>query len=74
MLAPQWCALIEEQKPDVLVHLAFVVTHARRGVDAPDQRRGNQEDVLGRQGSWVRQLVVASSASAYGAFVDNRFR
>ena len=72
MLAPQWCALIEEQKPDVLVHLAFVVDPMRdEGLMRRINVEGTKRTFSAAKAAGVRQLVVASSASAYGAFVDN---
>jgi UDP-glucose 4-epimerase len=72
MLAPQWCALIEEQKPDVLVHLAFVVDPMRdEGLMRRINVEGTKRTFSAAKADGVRQLVVASSASAYGAFVDN---
>ena len=72
MLAPEWDSRIEEQKPDVLVHLAFVVNPMR---DEALMRRinveGTRRTFAAARAAGVKHLVVASSATAYGAFPDN---
>jgi UDP-glucose 4-epimerase len=72
MLAPEWRQRIEEQKPDVLVHLAFVLNPMH---DEALMHRinveGTEKTFAAALAAGVKQLVVASSATAYGAFPDN---
>ena len=65
--------LLEREQPDVLVHLAFIFGNPIR-----DEARMYEIDVAGTQAvlqaasdAGVGQVLVASSASAYGAFPDN---
>jgi UDP-glucose 4-epimerase len=64
--------LLEREQADVLIHLAFVLNPLR------DEARMYDIDVNGTQAvlqaaseAGVRQVLVTSSASAYGAFPDN---
>jgi UDP-glucose 4-epimerase len=63
---------IERDRPDVLIHLAFLLNPIH------DQDRMYQVDVGGTQNvleaaevAGVQQVLVTSSATAYGAFPDN---
>jgi UDP-glucose 4-epimerase len=64
--------VIEREKPDVLIHLAFLLNPIH------DEHRMYEVDVGGTQNvldaaeaAGVRQMLVTSSATAYGAFPDN---
>ena len=64
--------LFESERPDAVVHLAFVLNPIR------DEHRMYDIDVNGTQNvleaateAGVEQLLVASSTTAYGAFPDN---
>jgi UDP-glucose 4-epimerase len=64
--------VIERERPDVLIHLAFLLNPIH------DEKRMYEVDVGGTQNvleaaeaAAVRQLLVTSSATAYGAFADN---
>jgi UDP-glucose 4-epimerase len=64
--------LVTREKPDVLVHLAFLLNPIH------DQDRMYEVDVGGTQNvleaaeaAGVQQVLVTSSATAYGAFPDN---
>src|ERR687897_988998 len=64
--------LLERERPDALVHLAFLLNPIR------DEARMYDIDVNGSlavlEAAWaagVGQVLVTSSASAYGAFPDN---
>jgi UDP-glucose 4-epimerase len=65
-------ALLEAERPDAVVHLAFVLNPIR------DEHRMYDIDVNGTHNvldaaaaAGVGQLLVASSTTAYGAFPDN---
>jgi UDP-glucose 4-epimerase len=65
-------ALLESERPDALVHLAFVLNPIR------DEHRMYDIDVNGTDNvleaasaAGIGQLLVASSTTAYGAFPDN---
>jgi UDP-glucose 4-epimerase len=65
-------SLLESERPDALVHLAFVLNPIR------DEHKMYDIDVNGTQNvldaaaaAGVSQLLVASSTTAYGAFPDN---
>lgn len=65
-------SLLEAERPDALVHLAFVLNPIH------DERRMYEIDVGGTQNvleaastAGVAQLLVTSSATAYGAYADN---
>ena len=67
-------ATVGEAKPDVVVHLAAIVTPGRR----PDRVRERAVDVGGSRNvlaacveHGVRRLVVSSSGAAYGYHPDN---
>jgi UDP-glucose 4-epimerase len=64
--------LVSSERPDVLVHLAFLLNPIH------DENRMYEVDVGGTQNvleaaeaAGVQQLLVTSSATAYGAFADN---
>src|ERR687891_1388373 len=64
--------LLERERPDALIHLAFLLNPIR------DEARMYDIDVNGTQAvleaasaAGVGQVLVTSSASAYGAFPDN---
>jgi UDP-glucose 4-epimerase len=72
MLSPDWSTIIEEENPDVLVHLAFVVDPMH------DESLMHRINVEGTKNTFeaaiaagVRHLLCLSSATAYGAFADN---
>jgi UDP-glucose 4-epimerase len=65
-------SLLESERPDAVVHLAFVLNPIR------DEHKMYDIDVNGTQNvleaatqAGVGQLLVASSTTAYGAFPDN---
>jgi UDP-glucose 4-epimerase len=65
-------SLLESERPDAVVHLAFVLNPIR------DEHKMYDIDVNGTQNvleaaaaAGVTQLLVASSTTAYGAFPDN---
>jgi UDP-glucose 4-epimerase len=65
-------ATIERDRPDVLIHLAFLLNPIH------DEDRMYQVDVGGTQNvleaaesAGTQQVLVTSSATAYGAFADN---
>jgi UDP-glucose 4-epimerase len=65
-------SLLESERPDALVHLAFVLNPIR------DEHKMYDIDVNGTQNvldaaaaASVSQVLVASSTTAYGAFPDN---
>src|SRR4051812_15367592 len=65
-------ALLERARPDVLVHLAFVLDpihdeHLMYDVDV----NGTQNVLDAAAAAGTQQLLVTSSAVAYGAFPDN---
>jgi UDP-glucose 4-epimerase len=69
---PRVAEVIERDRPDVLIHLAFLLNPIH------DQDRMYQVDVGGTQNvleaaesAGVQQVLVTSSATAYGAFPDN---
>jgi UDP-glucose 4-epimerase len=64
--------VIERERPDILIHLAFLLNPIH------DEDRMYQVDVGGTQNvleaaeaAGVGQMLVTSSATAYGAFADN---
>ena len=64
--------LIERDRPEVLVHLAFVLNpmhdeHAMYEIDVG----GTQNVLEAASAAETGQLLVTSSATAYGAFPDN---
>jgi UDP-glucose 4-epimerase len=65
-------ALMETERPDALVHLAFVLNpirdeHTMYDIDV----NGTQNVLEAAAAAGVGQLLVASSTTAYGAFPDN---
>src|SRR3954447_14622240 len=65
-------ALLEAERPDALVHLAFVLNpmrdeHTMYDIDV----NGTQNVLEAASAAGVGQLLVASSTTAYGAFPDN---
>jgi UDP-glucose 4-epimerase len=64
--------LMEAERPDALVHLAFVLNpirdeHTMYDIDV----NGTQNVLEAAAAAGVGQLLVASSTTAYGAFPDN---
>jgi UDP-glucose 4-epimerase len=65
-------ALIESERPDALIHLAFVLNPIRDEHKMYDIDVNGTENVLSAaSAAGVEQLLVASSTTAYGAFPDN---
>ena len=65
-------ALFERERPDAVVHLAFVLNpirdeHTMYDIDV----NGTQNVLDAASAAGVQQLLVASSTTAYGAFPDN---
>jgi UDP-glucose 4-epimerase len=65
-------SLLERLRPDALVHLAFILNpihdeHAMYDIDV----NGTQNVLEGASAAGNQQVLVTSSASAYGAFPDN---
>jgi UDP-glucose 4-epimerase len=65
-------ALLEAERPDALVHLAFVLNplrdeHAMYDIDV----NGTDNVLTAASAAGTQQLLVASSTTAYGAFPDN---
>jgi UDP-glucose 4-epimerase len=70
--SPELLSLLRDNRPQVLVHLAFIVNPLR------DEREMHDIDVRGTENvlraaaeAGVEHLVIASSSSAFGAFPDN---
>ena len=64
--------LIEREKPDVLIHLAFVLNPIHDEFRMYHIDVGGTQNVLeAAEAAGVQQLLVTSSATAYGAFPDN---
>jgi UDP-glucose 4-epimerase len=64
--------LLEAERPDALVHLAFVLNPMRDEQTMYDiDVNGTQNVLEAASGAGVGQLLVASSTTAYGAFPDN---
>jgi UDP-glucose 4-epimerase len=64
--------LFERERPDAVVHLAFVLNpirdeHTMYDIDV----NGTQNVLEAASAAGVEQLLVASSTTAYGAFPDN---
>ena len=64
--------LFERERPDAVVHLAFVLNpirdeHTMYDIDV----NGTQNVLEAASAAGVQQLLVASSTTAYGAFPDN---
>jgi UDP-glucose 4-epimerase len=65
-------ALLERDRPDALVHLAFILNPMRNEKLMYDIDVNGTHNVLEAAGSaGTPQVLVTSSASAYGAFPDN---
>jgi UDP-glucose 4-epimerase len=65
-------ALLEREQPDVLVHLAFVLNPMHDQDAMYDIDVGGTHNVLeAASAAGVGQVLVTSSATAYGAFPDN---
>lgn len=69
---PGLAALLQQARPDVVVHLAFVLNpiHNRRLMRDIDVN-GTANVLKAAAASGARKLIVASSATAYGAYCDN---
>jgi UDP-glucose 4-epimerase len=64
--------ILERERPDALVHLAFVLNpihdeHAMYDIDV----NGTHNVLAAASSAGVEQVLVTSSATAYGAFADN---
>ncbi|MEA2367655.1 MAG: UDP-glucose 4-epimerase [Thermoleophilaceae bacterium] len=65
-------ALLERERPDAVVHLAFVLNPMHDENTMYDIDVGGTHNVLeAASASGVGQMLVTSSATAYGAFPDN---
>ncbi|HEY7151930.1 MAG TPA: NAD-dependent epimerase/dehydratase family protein [Solirubrobacterales bacterium] len=65
-------ALLEGEPPDALVHLAFLLNPIRDEARMYDIDVNGTQTVLGAAAvAGIEQVLVTSSASAYGAFPDN---
>jgi UDP-glucose 4-epimerase len=70
--APAIGALLEREKADALVHLAFILNPIRDEARMYDIDVNGTDSVLRAAGeAGTEQVLVASSATAYGAFPDN---
>jgi UDP-glucose 4-epimerase len=64
--------LVEREKPDVLIHLAFLLNPIHDEFRMYEVDVGGTQNVLeAAERAGVQQLLVTSSATAYGAFPDN---
>jgi UDP-glucose 4-epimerase len=64
--------VIEREKPDVLIHLAFLLNPIHDEFRMYEVDVGGTQNVLeAAEASGVQQVLVTSSATAYGAFPDN---
>ena len=64
--------LLESERPDVLLHLAFVLNPMHDENTMYDIDVGGTQNVLdAASAAGVGQVLVTSSATAYGAFPDN---
>jgi UDP-glucose 4-epimerase len=64
--------LLDRERPDALVHLAFVLNPMRDEYAMYDIDVGGTHNVLeAASAAGIGQLLVTSSATAYGAFPDN---
>jgi UDP-glucose 4-epimerase len=64
--------LVEREKPDVLIHLAFLLNPIHDEFRMYEVDVGGTQNVLeAAEHAGVQQLLVTSSATAYGAFPDN---
>ena len=65
-------AILEDVKPDALVHLAFILNPLRDEHTMYDLDVGGTHNVLeAAAAAGTPQVLVTSSATAYGAFPDN---
>jgi UDP-glucose 4-epimerase len=63
---------IDRERPDVLIHLAFVLNPIHDADRMYDIDVGGTQNVLeAAETAGVQQVLVTSSATAYGAFPDN---
>ena len=70
--APRVRETIERERPDVLIHLAFVLNPIHDADRMYDIDVGGTQNVLeAAESAGVQQVLVTSSATAYGAFPDN---
>lgn len=64
--------VLDDEKPDVVVHLAFLLDPIRDEARMYDIDVGGTQNILeAASRAGVRQMLVTSSATAYGAFPDN---
>src|SRR3954454_5386134 len=64
--------LLESERPDALVHLAFILNPMHDEAAMYEIDVGGTHNVLeAASGRGVRQLLFTSSSTAYGAFPDN---
>jgi UDP-glucose 4-epimerase len=64
--------LLEREKVDALIHLAFILNPIRdEGRMYDVDVNGTQAVLRGASEAGIEQVLVASSATAYGAFPDN---
>jgi UDP-glucose 4-epimerase len=70
--APELAAWVGELKPDIFIHLAFIVD------PIPDEKlmekvnvEGTRSALAAAAGAGCRQVLVASSGTAYGVWPDN---
>lgn len=69
---PELGRLLADEAVDVLVHLAFIVDPIHDELRMHDINvRGTMNVCEAAEEAGVRQLVIASSATAFGAFPDN---
>ena len=65
-------ALLDEVRPDVLIHLAFVLNPSHDEALMYDvDVNGTQNVLAAASAAGTEQVLVTSSATAYGAFPDN---
>jgi UDP-glucose 4-epimerase len=65
-------ALLDEERPDVVVHLAFLLNPIHDEAAMYDVDVGGTQNVLeAAAAAGVQQMLVTSSTTAYGAFPDN---
>jgi UDP-glucose 4-epimerase len=65
-------ALLERERPDALIHLAFIFNPIRDEALMYDvDVNGTAAALIAASETGVEQVLVISSASAYGAFPDN---
>jgi UDP-glucose 4-epimerase len=72
--APELCALLQRCRPDVVVHLASIVTpgrHSDRAFEYSVDVGGTENVLRACIAAGVRRIVVSSSGAAYGYHADN---